>query len=164
MKLPKQGGFEPDAQMPPMPPMGNDMPMPDEGGGDMMGQAPDGMGDEGEDTPKKKLQQKAGKISKELSEYQGEDKEEVAKYVKGMVDKAADNIIDGDDSEAPMPDDMGGDVTTDTQMESVDRTEEMVNEIINDLMYDRGARGTKRKEKKVTNREIGHDDPFVSGR
>ena len=32
--------------------------MPDEGGGDMMGQGPDAMGDEGEDTPKKKLQQK----------------------------------------------------------------------------------------------------------
>ena len=158
MKLPNQGGFEPEPQMPPMPPTppaNEEMPM-----GDDMGQMPDGMGDDND--PKKKIQQKAGKITKELADYQGEDKEEVAKYVKGMVDKAADKIIDGDDG---MPEDMGGENFADeTQMESLDRTNDIVNEIVNDLMYDRGARGTKRDEKKITNREIGNDSPFVSKR
>ena len=151
--------------MPPangMPPMG-----PDDDGGDMPPMGPgsegDDMGGEPDDSPKKKLQQKAGKISKELAEYQGEDREEVAKYVKGMVDKAADNIIDGDDEE--MPDDsMPDDVATETQMESVNSTESIVNEIVNDLMYDRGARGTKRGEKKITNRDISDDNPFISRR
>ena len=146
--------------MPPTQPMGDDMGMgPDDS---MGGQMPDDMDVE---DPKKKIQQKAGKISKELAEYQGQDKEEVAKYVKGMVDKAADKIIDGDD-DGEMPEDGGmpQDVTTETQMEDVDRTESIVNEIVNDLMYDRGARGTKRDEKRITNKEISKDSPFVSER
>lgn len=160
--------MESDTQMPPMmPPEGNMMPEPEND--DMLEPDSNVEGGEDVDSPKKKLQQKAGKISKEIAEYQGDDKVEVAKYVKGMVDKAADNVIDGDDdTDEPMDmdnmDDMGPDVATEQQMESVDHTEDIVNEIVNDLMYDRGARGTKRKEHNITNKAISQDSPFVSGR
>ena len=166
MKLPNQGGFEPEPQMPPMPPVDDQMPMDGEGGADEMNPMPDDMGGTPEgDDPKKKIQQKAGKISKELADYQGDDKEELAKYVKGMVDKCADKIIDGDD-EDEMPEDgqIPQDVTTETQMESVDHTERIVNEIVNELISDRGERHTGRDEKKVTNKGISKDNPFVSKR
>ena len=144
-----------DQGMPQEPPM-DDMPPAD---GDPMS---DGL----DEDPKKKIQQKAGKISNELSSYQGQDKVEVAKYVKGMIDKAADNIIDGDDpsddGESPMgPEQPMG---PEPQMESVDMTEDIVREIVNDVITKRGKRDTNRGEKKVSNKKVSKRNPFLAER
>ena len=136
--------------MPPTPPMGDPSQM------DAPQEPEMPMGDEGmENDPKKELQKKAGKITKDLSEYQGEDRVEVAKYVKGMVDKAADNIIDGDD------DDVEAD---DFEAPQDNMTEGVVREIINDLAKERGFRGTNRGEKKITAKDASDDNPFVAKR
>ena len=144
-----------DQGMPQEPPMGDMPPADDE-------QMPEGP----EDDPKKKIQQKAGKISNELSSYQGQDKVEVAKYVKGMIDKAADNIIDGDDSseggEPPM--DSEPTMGPEPQMESVDMTEDIVREIVNDVISKRGKRDTNRGEKKITNKKVSKKNPFLAER
>lgn len=144
-------------QMPPMPeqPM-QEPPMGPEGAPEeepMMGQEPE-MGDD----PKKELQKKAGRMSKELADYQGQDKVEVAKYVKGMVDKAADNVIDGDDGSDEFEGPEGA------PMDDGGITEGIVREVISDIMKERGHRDTSRGEKKISNKAISTENPFVANR
>lgn len=147
---------------PPAPDMGTldmgapNVGMPEQGMPDMGGEVDPMSADmsdvEGED-PKKDIQQKTGKMTNLLTNYQGDDKKELAKYVKGMVDKAADNIIDGDEPE-------GGEEMA-PQMESLDR---FVSEIVNDITNKRGDRNTKRGNKKITNDGVTRRSPFVANR
>ena len=95
-----------------------------------------------------------------------EKKSAAIKYMKSMQD-------DSDNAESD-DDDGNKDGDDGKQMESKSYVEKMVNEITNGIISDfdmndrEGIKGTKRNEKKITNKRLnkgfGKRNPFVSGR
>lgn len=173
IKVPKSNPMPPmDMQEPPMmdnqEPQGNmDMPMDD------MGQNDD-FGDEGngEDTPKKQIQQLTGSLSQDLRTYNDEQQQpdtELNKYVASMIVKQASKALtnkDKDDVIKKLNGNSESDDNEDIQqnempMESVRKmANKVVNEILNNSMID-GER--KRDNKKLTTKK-NYKNPFQSNR
>ena len=164
----------------PQEPMGNDMsqePIDNEEDGFDAGVEADPVED-----PEKYIQQLTGKLSQELRSYNNDQEEpdtELNKYVAGMIipqtvkdmtnrDKKEiigkikkNNVDDIEDSNNEEDEDSNIDGDEDNMpMESINRLESIVTEIVNSLNDDE-KHYTKRKEKKIDSRDKTIN-PFIS--
>lgn len=87
------------------------------------------------DRQKKEIQKNIGKACDDFRNYQGQDKEELSKWVEGMLDSILDDTdsagISDEEGSEPMPDDMGSEPMP--QVESVIFTKgqlDKINEMI----------------------------------
>lgn len=201
LKVP--GADEPDAGMPPMglEPMGGSGPMigmgQDQTGGGALGgpsmdepmsDSPgmeDDMGAEGgasDNSPKKTIQQLAGELSQELSQYNdGQDTPdtELNKYVMNMLATQAGKALtpkdkrkvikklEGTDEDLEdMPDD-GMDASDETPQDgnmgmNESRLSQIIDEVINSAMSSR--KKDERRKEEISNKDVSYDNPFVSNR
>lgn len=138
----------PDMDEPPMgdegnePPIGNEPPTDEPPMGDGM----DDPGEQGDDSQNELID-----IFKNASL---EDKNAILKYAKSQTGQNDDSEEDKSEKELPM--------------ESKRFRNKLVNEIINGVISDMNQRdkekGIKRFEKKISNKKITRQNPFVSGR
>lgn len=197
LKVP--GADEPEMGMPPMgpEPMGGLDPMmgggPDSMGGgapgmdEPMPDAPDadgGMGmDDGSDenSPKKTIQQLAGELSQELTQYndaQDTPDTELNKYVMNMLAKQAGKALtpkdkrkvikklEGTDEDLEdMPDD-GMDTQNDAPDDNMGMNESKLNRIIDEVLNSAMTPRKKedRRKEEISNKGVTYDNPFVSNR
>lgn len=84
-----------------------------------------------------------------------EDKNAILKYAKSQAER---NDKEGNGNDGKMPN------------ESISHDDKLVNEIVGSIINSmdmngrEGVKGTKRREKKIANKKIGRNNPFVSGR
>ena len=167
------GGFAgPEPPMNNAPDMGGDVPMNDTSmgadtnmmGGDPgmdagIGAEPDMMnGNENTNKEKKDIQKNIGKGCADFRNYQGEDKEELGKWIEGMLDSVDDEDNEagiGDESEmSPMDNQM-------PQMESVIFTKGQLNKINEEFGIDNMSKKDdidNRQEKSKKN--MNNNSPF----
>lgn len=128
-----------------------------------------GMGGEpNADRQKKEIQKNIGKACDDFRNYQGQDKEELTKWVEGMLDSILDDSdsagISDEEGGEPMPDDMGGEPTP--QVESVIFTKGQLNKI-NEMIgvgneEDKDEQPNNEKKQKVKNNNTPFDNPKLN--
>ena len=142
---------------PPMP-QNDEMPM----GGPLDQPTMDQESEEGENDPKKSIQQLVGKLSQELRTYndnQQEQDTDLNKYVAGMIIPQATKVMtDQDKNEVIDKIQNGGSNNNQPQMDD----DQVVNEVINSLVNDKKE---PRFEKHITNQDVkSRQNPFKTNR
>lgn len=141
-------------------PMGGADPMAGNetaGGNDPMNDS-DPMGDGADNQSQDSDQQELDDIFNSASI---ETKNAILKYAKSQSKNDNGNDSNEEYSQEPMPE---------MPMESRKYHNKLVNEIVNGIIGDldmndrEGVKGTKRDEKKITNKRVKRNNPFVAGR
>ena len=190
------GADEPDLDPTPAPPMGPEpmggpdpmmggSPGPIGGGPDgpamdePMPDAPDMDNDGGDDnSPKKTIQQLAGELSQELTQYndaQDTPDTELNKYVMNMLAKQAGKALtpkdkrqvvkklEGTDEDVEdMPDDSPEEDGGDDMGMNESRLNRIIDEVLNSTLSPRKKEDRKKEE--ISNKGVTYDNPFVSNR
>lgn len=196
LKVP--GADEPDLGPTPAPPMG---PEPMGGPDPMMGGSPgpigggpdgpamdepmpdapdmDNDGGDGDDnSPKKTIQQLAGELSQELTQYndaQDTPDTELNKYVMNMLAKQAGKALtpkdkrqvikkleSTDEDVEDMPDDSPEQDGDDDMGMNESRLNRIIDEVLNSTLSPRKKEDRKKEE--ISNKGVTYDNPFVSNR
>ena len=196
LKVP--GADEPDLGPTPAPPMG---PEPMGGPDPMMGGSPgpigggpdgpamdepmpdapdmDNDGGDGDDnSPKKTIQQLAGELSQELTQYndaQDTPDTELNKYVMNMLAKQAGKALtpkdkrqvikkleSTDEDVEDMPDDSPEQDGNDDMGMNESRLNRIIDEVLNSTLSPRKKEDRKKEE--ISNKGVTYDNPFVSNR
>lgn len=190
------GADEPDLDPTPAPPMG---PEPMGGPDPMMGGSPEPIGggpdgpamdepmpdtpdmdnDGGDDnSPKKTIQQLAGELSQELTQYndaQDTPDTELNKYVMNMLAKQAGKALtpkdkrqvikkleSTDEDVEDMPDDSPEQDGDDDMGMNESRLNRIIDEVLNSTLSPRKKEDRKKEE--ISNKGVTYDNPFVSNR
>ena len=190
------GADEPDLDPTPAPPMGPEpiggpdpmmggSPEPIGGGPDgpamdePMPDAPDMDNDGGDDnSPKKTIQQLAGELSQELTQYndaQDTPDTELNKYVMNMLAKQAGKALtpkdkrqvikkleSTDEDVEDMPDDSPEQDGDDDMGMNESRLNRIIDEVLNSTLSPRKKEDRKKEE--ISNKGVTYDNPFVSNR
>lgn len=147
-----------------------DEPMPDE---------PDMDNDGGDDnSPKKTIQQLAGELSQELTQYndaQDTPDTELNKYVMNMLAKQAGKALtpkdkrqvikkleSTDEDVEDMPDDSPEQDGDDDMGMNESRLNKIIDEVLNSTLSPRKKEDRKKEE--ISNKGVTYDNPFVSNR
>lgn len=147
-----------------------DEPMPD---------APDMDNDGGDDnSPKKTIQQLAGELSQELTQYndaQDTPDTELNKYVMNMLAKQAGKALtpkdkrqvikkleSTDEDVEDMPDDSPEEDGGDDMGMNESRLNRIIDEVLNSTLSPRKKEDRKKEE--ISNKGVTYDNPFVSNR